>query len=70
MECQDVHKGDCEGTVEMRMVNPSTWRHRELCEKHQREHLKVYEHAQELMSPTPAPWFDESYAGERWDDDY
>ena len=20
----------------------------------------------ELMSPTPAPWFDESYAGERW----
>lgn len=26
-------------------------------------------HNLELMSPTPAPWFDESYAGERWDED-
>lgn len=70
MECQDAHKGGCSGEVELRLVNPSTFRHRELCCKHQEDRLDVYDRAQELMSPMPAAWFDKSYAGERWDDDY
>ena len=31
--------------------------------------LETVKSTLELMSPTPAPWFDESYAGERWDED-
>ncbi|MCR9292037.1 MAG: hypothetical protein NXI32_04910 [bacterium] len=38
----------------------------ECCDKHHR----ARERAAEYDSPCPPAWFDESYAGERWDDDY
>lgn len=70
MECIDADQGGCRGTVEMRFTNPSTMRSRPLCEVHQKPYLDAWERSLELTSPMPASWFDESYAGERWDDDY
>lgn len=56
----------CEGDAEPRWIGNKS---RILCEKHQRDSLAVWERAQEYMTVTPAEWFDESYAGERWDED-
>jgi len=39
------------------------------CEYHREVRDRASKHIMELTSPTPAPWFDESYAGERWDED-
>lgn len=67
IECLDGPDG-CSGPVEFRSMDGyKAWPR---CEKHFDERLKKQEHINELTSDTPASWFDESYAGERWDDDY
>ena len=60
---------DCRGPVEHRML-PDNPRAFPRCEHHFELRLAKSEANLELMSATPAPWFDESYAGERWDEDY
>lgn len=67
MECLDGPDG-CQGAVELRTVDLLKWWPR--CEKHFEERLEKQEHINELLSNTPPAWFDEGYAGERWDDDY
>lgn len=62
-------KTPCVGPVEYRML-PDNPRSFPRCEAHFAKRLERSERNLELMSPTPAPWFDESYAGERWDEDY
>lgn len=60
---------DCAGPVEYRML-PDNPRSFPRCEVHFEQRLERSQRNLELMSPTPAPWFDESYAGERWNEDY
>jgi hypothetical protein len=59
---------DCEGDVEVRML-PDNPRSFPRCEFHFEKRLAKSEHNLELMSPARPAWFDESYAGERWDED-
>lgn len=63
------HRTPCKGSVASVVVNPRTYRERMLCERHFEEAWAAWEHAAELMSPLRPSWFDEGYAGERWDED-
>lgn len=72
MACLDYRKGDCEGETHPRESLSGTGTMIERCDKHwderlksHSEHLKVYPD-----SPIAPNWFDESLAGERWDDEY
>lgn len=61
---------DCAGPVELR----STSDRQDLktfarCEHHAELREARAQRNLELMSPAPPAWFDESYAGERWDED-
>lgn len=67
MECLNGPDG-CKGPIEYRSVDGVKWWPR--CERHFGDRLEKQERINELLSPMPASWFDESYAGERWDDDY
>lgn len=60
------------GPVEYRMSNTRTQRSSPLCARHQRQRLDRMREidARYPDSDSPPEWFDESYAGERWDDDY
>lgn len=40
------------------------------CQKCVDRYHEARERAAEYNSPAPPEWFDESYAGERWDNDY
>lgn len=42
----------------------------QLCEPCLDRRLEGLERAREYMSDVPPDWFDPTYAGERWDDDY
>ncbi|MHB8974284.1 MAG: hypothetical protein ACYC3X_29375 [Pirellulaceae bacterium] len=42
----------------------------DVCETCQETCLRAKERAREYESPCEPDWFDPSYAGERWDDDY
>lgn len=61
-------KSPCAGDVQY-WYRPSDGKMFPKCERHAEEANETYRHAQELMSPTPARWFDEAYAGERWSED-
>lgn len=64
-------RGDeCEGAVGWHESLAGTGGVHSWCEHHWGEICDAYERNRELMSPTPAPWFDESYAGESWDEDW
>jgi len=65
---RDNPNDPCKGPVEYRL-RPTDWKQFPYCEHHFEQSQKVWEHAQELMSPIPAPWFDPSYAGESWDEE-
>jgi len=68
--CLDGPEG-CEGRVEYRSTpDRSDMRTFPRCEAHFELRLAQAEHTMELLSPNPPAWFDESYAGERWDEDY
>lgn len=68
--CLDGPEG-CRGKVEYRMSGRSMqgWPR---CEKHGIERLDREEEINERYpdSDSPPSWFDESFAGERWNDDY
>ena len=66
--CLDGPEG-CSGPVEYRMM-PDNVRSFPRCEAHFELRLVKAEHNMELLSPARPAWFDESYAGERWDEDY
>jgi hypothetical protein len=70
LECMDSHKGGCRGKVEYRLSpDRSDFKSFPRCEAHFDERLASAERTLELMSDTRPAWFDESYAGERWEED-
>jgi hypothetical protein len=68
LECLDGPEG-CEGEVELRWSPDNLAKPWPRCDAHFARRLEQAEHNLELMSPAPPDWFDESYAGERWDED-
>lgn len=70
-DCLDGPEG-CEGAVEYRTPLSGTGCAFPRCDKHWDERLDRQERINRDYpdSPVPPSWFDESYAGERWDDDY
>jgi hypothetical protein len=72
LRCLDASdRSPCEGDVEMRMTSDRTdGKHFPRCEKHYDAREAKSAHNLELMSPARPSWFDEGYAGERWDDEY
>ena len=69
-ECLDDYRGKCRGPVEFHSIDPGFRRAFPRCEKHWGEAVDR-EMALRERYPVHAPAdFDESYAGERWDDDY
>jgi hypothetical protein len=62
----------CEGPVELRMPLTDTGIPYPRCEKHWAERLEQEQRLRQDYpdSPHPPSWFDPSYAGETWDDDY
>lgn len=72
MECLDKGgRTECRGPVESRSTpDREDFRTFPRCEAHFEERLVQAERNLELMSATPPAWFDESYAGERWEEDY
>lgn len=64
------HSDDCQGTVEYRMPLSGTGRAFPRCDYHWELRLDRQQSLNEYNSPTPPSWFDPSYAGEHWDEDY
>jgi hypothetical protein len=70
LTCLDDPSGnDCQGDVEYRMALTETGRSYPRCDLHWDARLKEQERWRDYQSDTPPDWFDESYAGERWDED-
>lgn len=69
--CLDEHRGDCRGPVEF-YATPGRLRAFPRCTRHWEERMDRYENSIERYanSDTPPSWFDPSYAGERWDEEY
>lgn len=63
---------ECEGEVELRPAPPMGEKSYARCEYHQAQRWARYDGSleQEAQSPVPPDWFDPSFAGERWDDEY
>lgn len=73
LECLDKYKGGCFGAVELRPSLSGTGTAIARCDFHWEERLIEQERIEEtyhVNSAGPPDWLDESYAGERWDDDY
>ena len=73
LECLDARPDDpCEGAVEYQMPLSASGRSFPRCEKHWG--IRLEEHQRHTAaypdSPVAPSWFDASYAGERWDEDY
>jgi hypothetical protein len=70
IECLE-HGPDCEGGVEWHL-NPDRddFKAFPRCVKHQQKRLDQAEKNLELLSDIEPAWFDPSYAGERWDEEY
>ena len=75
-DCLDSDQGGCEGeTFERPSLSGSGMRFPR-CDKHYQEYVDRVASKIEATrrrypdSATPPEWFDESYAGERWNDDY
>lgn len=62
---------DCQGEVEM-FISPDRHDMKAFprCQFHIQQRLESAEKTMELLSDVPPDWFDPSYAGERWDEDY
>ena len=62
--------GECRGTVEYRAVPGGSAVAR--CEGHFERRMERWENSieREALSDLAPSWFDPSYAGERWDEDY
>lgn len=61
---------DCEGPVEYRMAMSATGKQFPRCDKHFEEAYARYEDIQRRYPVNAPSDFDESYAGEHWDEDY
>lgn len=62
---------DCAGPVEYRTTpDRRDGKSFPRCEAHFERRLSSTERNLELMSDTPPAWFDPTYAGERWSEDY
>lgn len=70
LECLDSHHCDCAGAVEYRMPLTETGKSYARCDHHWSLRLDEQERLREYQSDSPPAWFDESYAGEHWDEDY
>jgi hypothetical protein len=71
--CLDEYKGGCSGEVELRMPLSGTGVPFPRCDRHWDERLVEQDRINVTYGPSSdvAPgWIDESYAGERWSDDY
>lgn len=69
LECLERNE-HCAGPVEMRTTPDRTdGRAFPRCEAHFAARLADVERNLELLSPCRPAWFDESYAGERWEED-
>jgi predicted transcriptional regulator of viral defense system len=69
-DCLEGPEG-CSGTVEYRTTpDRSDFKAFPRCERHFEKRLESAERTQELLSATPPSWFDPTFAGERWDEDY
>ncbi len=70
LRCLD-ESDECSGPVELRL-RASDWKSFPRCDFHweQREEQRMNSMEQYADSDVVPDWFDESYAGERWDDDY
>ena len=68
--CVDSPQDNCRGSVEYRSVPGGSPVAR--CVRHFDERLARYENSLERYADSDVvpSWFDPSYAGERWDDDY
>lgn len=68
----DTRPDECKGAVEYRMSMSATGISYPRCDKHFSERLDTQERLRRDYpdSSTPPAWFDSSYAGECWDDDY
>lgn len=73
-DCMEYGDEDnpCAGPVEFHSIDPGRTRAHPRCEKHWGQRLDRRENSIEVYenSDVRPAWFDESYAGERWDDDY
>lgn len=68
-----LEDGDgCSGLVEYRMALSGTGRAFPRCDKHWQERLDWQEQHNKKYpdSDSPPSWFDPTYAGEHWGDDY
>lgn len=63
---------DCRGAIEYRMPLSGTGRAFPRCDHHWDKRLDAQERITRRYpdSPVAPSWFDESAAGERWDEDY
>jgi hypothetical protein len=69
LECLDGPE-ECGGEVEFRTTpDRDDFRAFPRCEVHFERRLGEAERTLELLSDVPAPWFDPSYAGERWQEE-
>ena len=64
------HDENCVGKVEFHL-NPDRddFKAFPRCEYHQALRLEAANESREYRSDVPPPWFDEGYAGERWEED-
>lgn len=71
-ECLDRHKGGCDGEVEGMPSLAGTGTIIFRCDAHWDARFEEQERIDEAYpdSPIAPSWFDESFAGERWDSDY
>ena len=71
-DCLEGHTGECRGDVEYHSVDPGRAGSFPRCEHHWTQRLEQRENSIERYenSDVPPDWFDPSYAGERWSDDY
>ena len=63
---------ECSGRVEFRMPLSGTGKSFPRCDAHWSKRLDLEEELRRNYpdSPIPPPWFDPTYAGEHWNDDY
>lgn len=74
-ECLEFDRnapGECEGAVELRDALSATGIPYKRCAKHWEARLRRQRELRRAYpdSPSAPSWFDPSYAGERWDEEY
>lgn len=71
LRCLDVRTGACSGMVEYRTPLSASGKSFPRCAHHWRERLTAQDRNSRAYpdSPVAPAWVDESYAGERWEED-